>query len=60
MINDATIAENMVFCGAIVRDHNWNSKGAVDVVSYQEHHRLCITPQAVDELLVVDLCLRHI
>jgi hypothetical protein len=60
MINDATIAENKVFCGVIARDHNWNSKGEVDVVAYQENHRVCITPQALDKLLVVDLGLRHI
>ena len=60
MINDATIAENKVFCGVVVRDQSWNSEGEVNIISYQENHRLCITPQALDELLVVDICLRPI
>jgi hypothetical protein len=60
MINDATIAENKVFYGAVVRVHNWSLKGAVNIVSYQENHRFGIALQALNVLLVVDLCRRLI
>ena len=30
-------------------------KGALDMVSYQENHRLCLAPQTLDVLLVIDL-----
>ena len=38
IINAATMAENKVFCMAIVRDFDVNSKSAMLVASYQDNH----------------------
>ena len=56
MINDATMEENKVFCRVIVRDHIW-TVNHMRIASHQENHRVSITLYAVDEFLVIDLCL---
>src|SRR6266403_5413636 len=53
MMNAATMAENKVFWRVIVRHPNVNSVYR----SHQETHRLGVTPQALDEVFVIGLCL---
>jgi hypothetical protein len=60
MINDAMMAENKVVCKSIERDRSQNTKGAINLVSYEENHRTRIIPPALYVCLVVNLCFRPI
>jgi hypothetical protein len=60
MINDATMVENKLLCGVIVRDRVKASIEAANIFSYHDNHRFRISPQVIDVLLVAVLRIRPI
>jgi hypothetical protein len=60
MINDAMMAENKVVCKSVERDRSQNTKGAINLVSYEENHRTRIILPALYICLVVNLRFRLI